>query len=310
MYYYTFGPNEPALTIHSGDIVVAATRDARGLNEKLEPIPDEQKQHSNVTSLRTANPLVGPIYVEEAKPGDTLAVTVQNIKLNRDSAWSGHLPFGALTRGESGMTLPLNESLPVKRFEWKLDLERQLGILELKNSKVKQVRIPLHPFIGSIGIAPRYGRIESSITPGEYGGNMDCVETKEDTTIYFHVWVVGAYLSFGDVHAAQGDGELCGTALETTAEVTIQVDIVRGIQLEWPHMQDDKYIMATGSGRPLMECVRLAYVQLITWLVDEYGFEQLEAYQVVSQVGTMRIGNIVDPNYTVVAKFPKEYLPV
>jgi acetamidase/formamidase len=310
IYYYTFGPNEPALTIHSGDIVVTTTRDARGLNEKLEPLPDEQQQHSNITSLRTANPLVGPIYVQEAKPGDTLAVTVKEIKLNRDSAWSGQSPFGALTGGGSGMTLPLYESLPVRRFEWKLDLEQRLGILELGSSKLKQVRIPLHPFIGSIGIAPRYGRVEPSITPGEYGGNMDCVETKEGTTIYFPVWVVGAYLAFGDVHAVQGDGELCGTALETTAEVTIQVDVVRGKQLEWPHMQDDNYIMTTGSGRPLIDCVRLAHVQLITWLVDEYGFEQLEAYQVVSQVGTMRIGNIVNPNYTVVAKFPKEYLPV
>jgi len=309
IYYYTFGPNEPALTIHSGDIVVTTTRDARGLNEKLEPLPDEQKQHSDVTSLRTANPLVGPIYVEEAQPGDTLAVTIQKIKLNRESAWSGQSPFSALTGGEPGMTLHSGESLPVKRFEWQLDLVRNVGVLELESSKLKQVRIPLHPFIGSIGIAPRYGRIEPSVTPGEYGGNMDCIETKEGTTIYFPVWVVGAYLAFGDVHAAQGDGELCGTALETTAEVTLQVNIVNNRQLEWPYMQDDRYIMTTGSGRPLMDCVRLAYVQLITWLVDEYGFEQFEAYQIVSQVGTMRIGNIVDPNYTVVAKLPKEYLP-
>lgn len=97
IYYYTFGPNEPALTIKSGDIVVTTTRDARGLDEKLEPILETQKQRSDDTSLRAANPLAGPIYVEEAKPGDTLAVTIQKIKLNRDYAWSGHVPFGALT---------------------------------------------------------------------------------------------------------------------------------------------------------------------------------------------------------------------
>jgi acetamidase/formamidase len=308
IYYYTFGPNEPALTIHSGDIVVTTTRDARGLNEKLEPLPETQKQHSDVTSFRTANPLVGPIYVEEARPDDTLAVTVQKIKLNRDSAWSGQSPMGVLNDGEPGMTLPPDESPPAKRYEWQLDLENNLGILELEKSKLKQAKIPLHPFIGSIGIAPRYGRVEPSVTPGEYGGNMDCVETKEGTTIYFPVWVVGAYLAFGDVHAAQGDGELCGTALETTAEVTVQVNVVKGRQLEWPHLEDEDCIMTTGSGRPLIDCVRLAYVQLIKWLVDEYGFEQWEAYQLVSQVGTMRIGNIVDPNYTVVAKLLKKYL--
>ena len=310
IYYYTFGPNEPALTIHSGDIVVTTTRDARGFDENLEPIPEIQKQRSDITSLREANPLVGPIYVEEARPGDTLAVTIQKIKLNRDSAWSRHLShFGGLTGEGPGQALFLNEPLPEKRFDWHLDLERNVGILELESSRLKQVRIPLHPFLGSIGIAPRFGRIEPSVTPGEYGGNMDCVETKEGTTIYFPIWVVGAYLSFGDVHAAQGDGEICGVALETTAEVTIQLDIVHGRQLEWPHMQDDKYIMTTGSGRPLMDCVRLAYVELIKWLVDEYGFDKWEAYQIVSQVGTMRIGNVVDPNYTVVAKFPREYLP-
>ncbi|MFC1953357.1 acetamidase/formamidase family protein [Chloroflexota bacterium] len=308
-YYYTFGPNKPALTIHSGDIVVISTRDARGFDEKLEPIPEEQKQHSDTTSLRTANPLVGPIYVEDAKPGDTLAVTIQKIKLNRESAWSGLSPSSALTGREPGMVIPFDEPLPEKRYEWQLDLERNEGILKLENSKLKQIRIPLHPFIGSIGVAPRYGRIEPSVTPGEYGGNMDCVETKEATTVYFPVWVVGAYLAFGDVHAAQGDGELCGIGLETTAEVTIQVDIINGRKLEWPHMQDDKYLMTTGSGRPLIDCVRLAYVQLITWLIDEHGFDKWEAYQIVSQVGTMRIGNIVDPNFTVVAKFPKEYLP-
>ena len=119
----------------------------------------------------------------------------------------------------------LNEPLPVKRFEWCLDLARNEGILELENSEMKRITIPLHPFLGSIGIAPRYGRVEPSVTPGEYGGNMDCIETKEGTTIYFPVWVDGAYLVFGDVHAAQGDGELCGTALETTAEVTIQLEM-------------------------------------------------------------------------------------
>ncbi len=310
IYQYTFGPNESALTIHSGDIVIAKTRDARGFDEKCEPLSESQKQHSDVTSFREANPLVGPIYVEEAKLGDTLAVTIQKIKLNRDYAWSRQVShFGGLTGEGPGKILFLNEPLPERKFDWQLDLKRKTGVLKLENSRLKEVKIPLHPFLGSIGIAPRFGRIEPAVTPGEYGGNMDCVETKEGTTIYFPVWVVGAYLSFGDVHAAQGDGEICGVALETTAEVTIQVDIVHDRQLEWPHMEDKKYIMTTGSGRPLTDCVNLAYIELIKWLVDDYGFDKWEAYQIVSQVGTMRIGNVVDPNYTVVAKFPKVYLP-
>ena len=309
IYYYTFGPNEPALTVKSGDTIVAATRDPAGFNEKMEPIPEEQKQRSDVTFFFEANPVVGPIYVEEAEPGDTLAVTIQKIKLNRNYAYSRHrVHFGCLTGEGPGKKLLLNEPVPERKFDWQLDLKRNIGILELTESKLKRIEIPLHPFIGSIGVAPRFGRVETSDTPGEYGGNMDCIETKEGTTLYLPVWVRGAYLAFGDVHAAQGDGEICGVALETTAEVTVKLKVVKDKSIEWPRMEDDMYIMTAGSGRPLMDCVRIAQVELVKWLVDDYRFEKWEAFQVISQVATMRIGNVCDPNYTVVAKFPKEYL--
>ncbi|MBC8231439.1 acetamidase/formamidase family protein [bacterium] len=167
----------------------------------------------------------------------------------------------------------------------------------------------MHPFIGSIGVAPRYGRTEMSLTPGEYGGNMDCVETKAGTTLYLPVWVRGGYFAFGDIHAAQGDGEICGVALETTAEVTVTLEVIKGKSIEWPRMEDETHIMTAGSGRPLMDALRIAHVELVKWLVDDYGFEKWEAFQVISQVGTTRIGNVVDPNYTVVAKFPKKFLP-
>ncbi len=309
IYQYTFGPNEPALTVKSGDIVVATTRDAGGFNEKMEPITEEQKQRSDVTFFCERNPLVGPVYVEEAQPGDILAVTIQKIKLNRNYAWSRHRAhFGFLTGEVPGKQLLPNEPVPESKFDWQLDLERNIGILELKGSKQKRIEIPLHPFLGSIGVAPRFGRIETSMAPGEYGGNMDCVETKEGTMLYLPVWVRGAYLAFGDVHAAQGDGEICGVALETTAEVTIKLDVIKGRTIEWPRLEDDSHIMTTGSGRPLMDCVRIALIELVKWLVDDYGFEKWEAFQVISQAVTMRIGNVVDPNYTVVAKFPKRCL--
>ncbi len=309
VYYYTFGPNEPALTVKSGDIVVVATRDARGFDEKMAPILAEQKQRSDVTLFRESNPLVGPIYVAESRPGDTLAVTIQEIKLNRNYAWSRHIArFGFLTGEGPGKELLLSEPVPESKFDWQLDLERNVGVLELKESRLKRIEIPLHPFLGSIGVAPRFGRVEMSLTPGEYGGNMDCIETKAGTTLYLPVWVSGAYLAFGDVHAAQGDGEICGVALETTAEVTVKLEIIKGRGIEWPRLEDDTHIMTTGSGRPLMDCIRIAEVELVKWLVDEYGFEKWEAFQVISQVATIRIGNVVDPNYTVVVKFPKKYL--
>ena len=106
-----------------------------------------------------------------------------------------------------------------------------------------------------------------------------------------------------------GDGELNGTALEVTAEVTLDMEVLKGRQAEWPRLENETHIMVAGSTRPLMDCVRLAQVELLDWLVADYGFQREDAWQLNAQVGTMRIGNVVDPCYTVVAKFPKAFLP-
>jgi len=309
-YYYTFGPNEPALRLKPGDRLITETVDARGYDSNGKPIPEEMKQTSQDTEYYAANPLVGPFYVEDANLGDTLVVQIKRITLNRNTAWSRILPnFGSLTEEGPGKRLLLNKPLEERYFHWTLDLEKKVAILKLERSRLNIIEVPLRPFIGSVGVAPRYGRVETSLTPGEYGGNMDCVETREGTTIYFPVFVKGAYLSFGDVHAVQGDGELCGVALETSAKVTLKVDVVRGKMIEWPRFEDDEFIMVAGSSRPLMEAFKIAHLELIDWLVADYGFERYEALEILTQVGTCRVGNVVDPNYTVVAKFPKRYLP-
>ena len=310
VFYYTFGPHEPAVRIHSGDTVVAETRDAFGYDAGRNPLPDHMKQTAADTALQESNPVVGPIYIEEARPGDLLAVYIECIRLNRDfaiSKQSAH--FGSLTGEWPGHMLLYNEPIETIWTEWQIDLERNVGIVQLPNSRLRQVEVPLRPFLGSIGVAPRFGRVETTLTPGEYGGNMDCVDTCEGTTLYLPVWVDGAYLSFGDVHAVQGDGELNGTALEVTAEVTLRIEVQKGSSAQWPRIESESHIMVVGSTRPLIDCVRIAQVELLDWLVNEYGFQREEAWQLSAQVGTMRIGNLVDPCYTVVAKFPKRYLP-
>jgi len=308
-YNYTFGPNEPAWRLKPGDTLVTDTVDAGGYDSKGSPIPDQMKQQSEDTEYYPANPLVGPFCIEGAELGDALVVKIRKIDVNRDFAWSRiNRNFGSLTEEGPGKRLLLNEPLNERYFHWTLNLEKKVAILELERSQLGRIEVPLCPFIGSIGVAPRYGRIETSLTPGEYGGNMDCIETKEGTTIYFPVFVKGGYLAFGDVHAVQGDGELCGTALETSAKVTLEIDLMKKKTIEWPRFEDDRFIMVAGSSRPLMEAYKIAHVELIDWLVADYGFERLEALQILTQVGTCRVGNVVDPSYTVVAKFPKEYL--
>ena len=309
-YYYTFGPHVPALCIHSGDTVVAETRDAFGHDAQGNLLPDEMKEARPGTTLRESNPVVGPIYIEEAEEGDLLAVHIRRIRLTRSLALSKqNTNFGSLTGEGPGRLLLYNDPIPEIWYEWQLDLERQVAALDLPESRLQRVEIPLQPFLGSIGVAPRFGRIEMTLTPGEFGGNMDFNETCEGTTLYLPVWARGAYLSFGDVHAAQGDGEVNGTALEAPAEVTLEIEVVKGIQAEWPRLEDETHIMVAGSTRPLMDCVRLAQIEMLNWLVGEYGFQRQEAWQLNGQVGSMRIGNVVDPCYTVVAKFPKRYLP-
>jgi len=310
MFYYTFGPHPPLVRIHSGDTVIAATRDARGFDAKRQPLPEEMKEHRAGTTLRESNPCVGPVYVDGAQEGDLLAVHIQEIRLNRDYGWSRQGPrFGSLTGEAPGKVLLYNDPIPEIMYSWKLDLERHVGILDMPHSKLGRAEVPLRPFLGSIGVAPRFGRVEPTLTPGEYGGNMDCVETAAGVTLYLPVWVEGAYLLFGDVHAVQGDGEVNGTAVETTAVVSLRVEVLKGRRAEWPRLESDTHIMVAGSTRPLMDCVRVAQMELLSWLVDEYGFQREEAWQLMAQVATMRIGNVVDPNYTVVAKFPKAYLP-
>jgi acetamidase/formamidase len=239
-----------------------------------------------------------------------LAIHIRRIQINREFALSKQSAhFGSLTGETPGHMLLYNEPIETIWTEWAIDLDRQVGTVDLPNSRLQHAEVPLHPFLGSIGVAPRFGRVESTLTPGEYGGNMDCVDTCEGATLYLPVWVDGGYLSFGDVHAAQGDGELNGTALEVTAEVTLQVDVLKNLPAQWPRIESESHIMVAGSTRPLMDCLRLAQVELLSWLVEDFGFDREEAWQLNAQVGTMRIGNVVDPCYTVVAKFPKRYLP-
>jgi len=310
IFYYTYGAHEPAVRIRSGDTVVTETRDSAGWDAQRNPLPKEMKQRVAGTSLKESNPGAGPIFIEGAQEGDMLAVHIEGIELTRDFAMSKQSEhFGSLTGEGEGHELLYNEPISTIWYEWKLDLERMVGVLDLPKSRLKRAEVKLDPFIGSIGVAPRFGRVETTLAPGEFGGNMDCVETKQGTTLYLPVWVDGGYLLFGDIHAVQGDGEVNGTALEVTAKVTLRIEVIKGKTSDWPRLENDTHIMVIGSTRPLMDCVRLSQIGLLNWLLEDYGFNREEAWQLMAQVGSMRIGNIVDPCYTVVSRFPKKFLP-
>jgi len=302
-FYYTYdAKHEPVLKLKPGDTLITTTVDAFG-----NKISRQDQRASELVHLPEVNHQTGPFYVEGAEPGDTLVLQLLNVRPNRDYAVSTHLPhFGVLT-GET-YTAMLTEPLPERTYVWKLDLTRNLATLDLPESKLGKAEIPLHPFLGTVGVAPAFGEAVLSLTPAEHGGNMDCVETKTGTTLYFPVFVKGALFMLGDGHAAQGDGEICGTGLECSLDVTVKVDVIKGKEIYWPRFEDDEYIMVAASTRPLIDAFRVAHVELINWMVSDYGFDRWDALQLVSQAGITRVGNVVDPKYTVVAKFPKKYL--
>ena len=251
---------------------------------------------------------VGPFYVEGATPNDTLVVRILKVRPNRDTAVSAVNPGGISAVVADGRTRMLNDPLPARRFVWRLDRSRSVGVLDLPNSTAKRIEMPLRPMLGRVAVAPAGEEAWGGLWPGNFGGNMDAPEVTEGTTVYLPVFHEGAYFYFGDGHALQGDGEIIGSGLETTMDVTLQFDVVKGKTIRWPRFEDATHIMVAGSVRPLVDAFRIAHVELVEWLVAEYGFEKLEALQVLSQGGSARVANVVDPNYTVVAKFPKALL--
>jgi acetamidase/formamidase len=252
---------------------------------------------------------VGPFHIEGATPDDTLVVRILRLRPNRDTAVSAVNPSGISAVAGDSRTRILNDPLPARRFVWKLDRARNVGILDLPGSASKSIEIPLRPMLGRLAVAPAGEEAFGGLWPGNFGGNMDTSDAREGATVYLPIFHDGALFYFGDGHALQGDGEICGSGLETTMDVTFQFDLIKGRRIRWPRLEDESDIMVAGSARPLVDAFRIAQVELIEWLVDEYGFEKMEAYQVVSQGGHSRIANVVDPNYTVVAKFPKRLLP-
>src|SRR5215468_6484254 len=286
--YPTFAKRDPVLRVKPGDIVETNSLWGDWYERAGGAWPGE----------------VGPFYIDGATPNDTLVVKILKLRPNRDTAVSTHSPgFSALANDRR--TPMLNDPTPAKRFIWKLDRERNIGILDLPNSRMKRIEVELKPMLGRVAVAPQGEESWAGLWPGDFGGNMDASDVCEGATVYLPIFHDGALFYFGDGHALQGDGEVVGSGLETTMDVTFQFDVIKGRKIRWPRMEDADDIMVAGSARPLVDAFRIAQVELIDWLVEDYGFERLEAYQIVSQGGHTRVANVVDPNYTMVAKFPK-----
>jgi amidase len=295
-FHYTIGPySEPVLHVEPGDRIRIDTRDAfEGA------IRTERDKPTERLRMPFVNPQNGPIMVTGAEPGDTLAVHIESM-LPRGENPRGTccmIPhFGALTG--TTLTAMLNPALP--------ELTRKIHVDEKQVRWSDRVTLPYNPHIGTLSTSPEIDSI-NSLTPDSHGGNMDLPDMGPGSITYLPVRTAGARLFIGDAHACQGDGEVCGTAVEYASTTTIRVDLIKGWTLEWPRLEREDFIMTIGSARPLEDAARIAYRELVLWMEAEYGFDRWDAYMMLSQCGRVRLGNFVDPKYTVGAGILKKYL--
>jgi acetamidase/formamidase len=296
---YTFGGGgEPALRVHPGAVVQLSTEDCFGGRVRsVDDLP------SRVCDFPYLNPVTGPIHVEGAEPGDLLAVHFADIRPRRDWAVSTTFPhFGALTTTHSTAML----HAPLEERVWMYDVDVARGVVRYRARRSDyEVELPLDPMHGTVGVAPAAGEVMMSITPAAHGGNMDTPELRAGTTVYLPVNVPGAQLAIGDGHCRQGEGEVCGTAVEAAMDTVVVVDLVKGAAPAWPRMESDDFLMSTGSVRPLEDAYRVSQHDLVGWTGGLLGLDSLDALQLVSQAGLAPAGNVVDTNYTMVAKLPK-----
>lgn len=300
-YNYVFSPNlEPKARVKPGDDVIIYTQDAaeNRINSK-EDLPKKA-----LSTVKFLNPQTGPVYIEGAEPGDTLVVKIQSIEFTREFAFSALAEyFGGLT--STSLTPMLQEPLEEEVWIWKVE-EGEDGKKYFYEEDL-DIRIPSDPFLGTIAVAPDLESI-SSLSPGPFGGNMDVPDMKPGNIIYLPVFNPGALFFTGDVHGNQGQGEACGFGLEIPAKIHVVFDIIKGQAIQHPRVENDEKIMAVGSARPMEDAARLANIELIKWMVSDYGFRWQDAYQLITQVGGLYVGNMVDTTYSLVASIDKKYL--
>lgn len=288
----TFAVREPVLNVKPGDVIETETLYGAYYSEPGGAWPGE----------------VGPFYIEGATTNDTLVVKILRLRTNRDHAVSTHTPGFISALAADRSTRMLNDPIPARRYVWRLTNNGTTGVLDLEKSG-KRIEAPLRPMLGRVAVAPAGEEAFGGLWPGNFGGNLDASDVAEGATVYLPVFHDGAYFYFGDGHALQGDGEFCGSGLETTMAVTFQFELIKGKKIAWPRIENETHIMVAGSVRPLGDALRIAGVEMVEWVAADYGLDKWDAFQVVSQLAEIRVANMVDPNHTVVVKMPKKLLP-
>lgn len=281
----------PTLRVPSGAVVEVYTKEAT--DGQL--TPESELADLLALSFDPIHPLTGPVYVEGAEPGDVLAVTLHDIEVG-EWGWTAVLPgFGFLADEFDQPYLKIFQLGP------------EVSTVQLTD----RVELPLRPFAGVMGVAPATDSMLSTIPPRANGGNMDNRHLVEGVTVYFPIFVEGALFSIGDTHAAQGDGEVSGTAIEAPMRIVYQLEVIKGgRQISEPQYESDDYYAVTAFALSIDEAAKKATRYMIDYLVEAWGMDRTEAYVLCSLAGDLKISEVVDvPHVLVSMHIPKRVLP-
>ncbi|HEU0113219.1 MAG TPA: acetamidase/formamidase family protein [Thermomicrobiales bacterium] len=291
-FFTTLGSHEPVLRIADGDRVIAATLDASGVDE------------AGAVRVAGSNPMTGPIFVEGAEPGDALQVTVEALRPNRATGWSRAALAPNVVDPETVSSLP-----PRDAVDWAIDAAAGTVRLLAPFAERGDLVLPLAPMIGCFGVAPAGGEAISTTTSGPHGGNMDWRGFGPGVSVAFPVGAPGALFFLGDGHVRQGDGEIVGTGVETSFEMTVVLRVQKGRTIAWPRGEDAFGIFTIGNARPLDQALQHATTEMLHRLGEEYGLDPAAASHLLGQAVRYEIANVFNPAYSVVCRVPADVLP-
>jgi len=283
----------PVMRIHPGDTVRTWAVDAGGRDKE------------GVQRSQGGNPQTGPFYIEGALPNDTLVVRLNRVRTNRDWAGSGNsIMRNALEPG----TLANLKWDPAFPSRWKLDVQKNIAFLEKPSEALKSFTVPLQPMLGCVAVAPQGDLSIRTTDSGRFGGNMDYNQIREGTTLYLPVYHPGALLFLGDGHAAQGDGELTGDALETSMDFEFTVDLIPGRNFGHPLAENAEFLMSIGIGGSLDQALQQATSGMVRWLERDYGLNANESAMLLGFAMKYDVVDLVGTQVSIAAKLPKATL--
>jgi len=284
---------EPVLRIHPGDTVRTWSVDAGG------------RDRAGTRRSASGNPQTGPFYIEGAMPNDTLVVRLNRVRLNRDWAQSGRT---VMNNALEPSTVAQTKWDPQFNSRWRLDTARNVAVLDSPSAALKNLTIPLAPMLGCVAVAPPGENAIRTVDSGSFGGNMDYNLLREGTTIYLPVYHPGALLFLGDGHAAQGDGELTGDALETSMDFEFTVDLIKGRSFGHPLAENSEFLVSIGIGGSLDQALRQATSGMMRWLERDYKLAPSEAAMILGFALRYDVVDLVGTQVSVAAKVPKATL--